>query len=278
MVDVASLGTRLLRILLGLCALVLVLLALYVSLGRQLVPLVAEYRQQLEDEAGKQLGIPVRIAELSGSWRGFEPLVVARDIQLGEDPQGLRLARVRVVPDLLGSLLARQARIASLELEGLKLTLREGADGQWSLDGLPRSDKPSDPRQLLNFLLQTQRISLLDSQLEVAPRGRKTLSLSALGATLRSSSVAGQRLDARLTLPDGQPLALHAEGRIKPEDWLRSSARVYLGLPQSDWAQWLPAGLTGSGRSHGPRPAATSGSTGATARRNGWWRGCWRRS
>ena len=51
--------------------LVLVLLALYVSLGRQLVPLVAEYRQQLEDEAGKQLGIPVRIAELTGSWRGF---------------------------------------------------------------------------------------------------------------------------------------------------------------------------------------------------------------
>lgn len=169
MADVGSLGTRLLRIVLGLCALVLVLLALYVSLGRQLVPLVAEYRQQLEDEAGKQLGIPVRIAELTGSWRGFEPLVVARDIQVGDGEQSLRLARVRLAPDLLGSLLARQVRIGSLELEGLKLTLREGEDGQWSLDGLPHSDKPSDPRKLLQFLLQTQRISLLDSQLEVAP-------------------------------------------------------------------------------------------------------------
>ncbi|MBE1084764.1 TIGR02099 family protein, partial [Escherichia coli] len=174
---------------LGLCALVLVLLALYVSLGRQLVPLVAEYRQQLEDEAGKQLGIPVRIAELTGSWRGFEPLVVARDIQVGDGEQSLRLARVRLAPDLLGSLLARQVRIGSLELEGLKLTLREGEDGQWSLDGLPHSDKPSDPRKLLQFLLQTQRISLLDSQLEVAPRGSAALSLSAVGATLRSSSV-----------------------------------------------------------------------------------------
>ncbi|NDM57254.1 hypothetical protein, partial [Klebsiella pneumoniae] len=104
-----------------------------VSLGRQLVPLVAEYRQQLEDEAGKQLGIPVRIAELTGSWRGFEPLVVARDIQVGDGEQSLRLARVRLAPDLLGSLLARQVRIGSLELEGLKLTLREGEDGQWSL-------------------------------------------------------------------------------------------------------------------------------------------------
>lgn len=205
MADVGSLGTRLLRIVLGLCALVLVLLALYVSLGRQLVPLVAEYRQQLEDEAGKQLGIPVRIAELTGSWRGFEPLVVARDIQVGDGEQSLRLARVRLAPDLLGSLLARQVRIGSLELEGLKLTLREGEDGQWSLDGLPHSDKPSDPRKLLQFLLQTQRISLLDSQLEVAPRGSAALSLSAVGATLRSSSVGGQSLDARLQLPDGQP-------------------------------------------------------------------------
>ncbi|HCD6622363.1 TPA: TIGR02099 family protein [Pseudomonas aeruginosa] len=244
MADVGSLGTRLLRIVLGLCALVLVLLALYVSLGRQLVPLVAEYRQQLEDEAGKQLGIPVRIAELTGSWRGFEPLVVARDIQVGDGEQSLRLARVRLAPDLLGSLLARQVRIGSLELEGLKLTLREGEDGQWSLDGLPHSDKPSDPRKLLQFLLQTQRISLLDSQLEVAPRGSAALSLSAVGATLRSSSVGGQSLDARLQLPDGQPLALHAEGRIDSEDWPRSSARFYLSLPQSDWAQWLPAGLT----------------------------------
>ncbi|WP_215200271.1 hypothetical protein, partial [Escherichia coli] len=61
-------------------------------------------------------------------------------------------------------------------------------------------------------------------------------------ATLRSSSVGGQSLDARLQLPDGQPLALHAEGRIDSEDWPRSSARFYLSLPQSDWAQWLPAG------------------------------------
>ncbi|MBN0105919.1 hypothetical protein JTL63_35160, partial [Pseudomonas aeruginosa] len=102
--------------------------------------------------AGKQLGIPVRIAERTGSWRGFEPLVVARDIQVGDGEQSLRLARGRLAPDLLGSLLARQVRIGRLELEGLKLTLREGEDGQWSLDGLPPSDKPSDPRKLLQFL------------------------------------------------------------------------------------------------------------------------------
>ncbi|MEG6673265.1 hypothetical protein V1985_32035, partial [Pseudomonas aeruginosa] len=80
---------------------------------------------------------------------------------------------------------ARQVRIGSLELEVLNLTLREGEHGQSTLDGLPHSDKPSDPRKLQQFLLQTQRSSLLDSQQEVAPRGSAAMSLSAVGATLR---------------------------------------------------------------------------------------------
>lgn len=53
------------------------------------------------------------------------------------------------MPDLLGSLLARQARIGSLELEGSKLTLRKDEDDQWSLDDLSHGDRPSDPRKLL---------------------------------------------------------------------------------------------------------------------------------
>ena len=82
----------------------------------------SSWRTKLASNSAYRCGI----AELTGSWRGFEPLVVARDIQVGDGEQSLRLARVRLAPDLLGSLLARQVRIGSLELEGLKLTLREG--------------------------------------------------------------------------------------------------------------------------------------------------------
>ena len=47
-----------LRTLLALCALGLVLAALYVSLGRQLVPLVAEYRGEVQEKAREALGEP----------------------------------------------------------------------------------------------------------------------------------------------------------------------------------------------------------------------------
>ena len=57
---------RLLRGLLGLAAFVLVLLALYVSLGRELAPLVAEYHDEVEQRASQALGLPVRIGRLAG--------------------------------------------------------------------------------------------------------------------------------------------------------------------------------------------------------------------
>ena len=66
---------------LGICALLAVLVALYVSLGRQLVPLVAEYRAEVEDKAEQALGLPVHIGSLEGHWSGLAPVLVVNDIQ-----------------------------------------------------------------------------------------------------------------------------------------------------------------------------------------------------
>lgn len=247
MARLGSLIARLLRLSLGLCALSLVLLALYVSLGRQLVPLVAEYRDQLLDQARAQLHMPVEIGALEGGWQGFGPVITLRDIQLGAGTQALRLEHVRLTPDILASLLARQPRIDSLELQGLQLSFRQAADGQWQVEGLPQSPQGSDPRQLLDLLLTPRRLTLLDSQATLLPRDAPPLSLTYLGLTLHSG-VFGQRLEGRMTLPGGEPLALRADARIDRDDWRKSSADFYLSLPQSDWAKWLPPALTGQWR------------------------------
>nr|WP_294974745.1 YhdP family protein [uncultured Pseudomonas sp.] len=233
-----------LRVILGLLALGLVLLALYVSLGRQLVPLVAEYRDDLAQQASAQLGLPVTIGGLEGHWQDFGPIIVVRDIQLGDGNDALRLERVRLTPDILGSLMARQPRIDSLALEGLQLTLREDGQGQWQVDGLPSRGGDTDPRKLIDLLLAPRRLSLMDSQLTVLPQGAEPLSLSYVGMTLHSGS--RQHLDARLTLPGGEPVAARLETRLNRDDWRQSSAQAYLSLPQTDWSKWLPERLTGA--------------------------------
>ena len=128
---------RLLRVGLTLCGLGLVLLALYVSLGRELTPLVAEYQTELEVRGQAALGMPLRIARLEGRWQGFAPVLVAHDVSLGEADSSLRLDQVRVIPDVLGSLLSMQLKIADLQIEGLQVHLQQGEDGQWTAQGLP---------------------------------------------------------------------------------------------------------------------------------------------
>ena len=234
----------LLRTLLGLCALVLVLLALYVSLGRELLPWVAEYRLEVEDRATAALGMPVRIAALEGRWQGLAPLLVARDVQVGEGAGRVQLDQVRVRPDLLGSLRARQLRIARLELDGLQLVVQEDAEGRWSLKGLPQREAaaPMDVAELLTRTQVLQRLSLHNSQITLQAHEQPPRTLTYLNLSLRNGP-ARQRLDARLLLPDGQPLALQLRTRMQAQSWRELQAELYLSLPQSDWAAWIPSGL-----------------------------------
>ncbi len=239
----------LLRALLGLCALLLVLLALYVSLGRELLPWVAEYRLQAEDHASAALAMPVRIATLEGRWQGLAPLLVAHDVQIGEGEGRVQLDQVRVRPDLLGSLRARQLRIARLELDGLQLRVQEDADGRWSLKGLPQREAapPMDVAELLTRGQMLQRLSLHNSQITLQAYAQAPRTLTYVNLSLRNG-LARQRLDARLLLPDGQPLALQLRTRMQAQNWRALQAELYLSLPQSDWAAWLPPSLLGDWR------------------------------
>jgi uncharacterized protein (TIGR02099 family) len=234
----------LLRCGLSLCALVVVLTALYVSVGRGIAPMVAEYRIDVQNKAQAALGMPLSIGRLEGSWSGFVPVFVARDVMVGEGANAVRLDHVRAVPDLLASLTAREVRIANIELDGLQLSLSEDKDGHWSLQGLPVSnDKPLDPEQLLTQMQMVSHLSLFDSQVTLQPFDQAPLTLTYVSLTLKTGA-SHQRLDARLTLPDGQPLSLNVKSRIRAKEWRDGEADAYLSLPQSDWAKWLPKSLT----------------------------------
>ncbi|TLX60356.1 TIGR02099 family protein [Stutzerimonas nosocomialis] len=241
---VSLLGT-VVRQALWLVALALILAALYVSLGRQLIPLVAEYRLEAQQRAQQALDMPVSIGRLEGDWTGLLPRVVAHDVLLGEGDAVVRLDRAAVVPDLVESLWNRQLRIASLAFDGVHLSLHQDADGSWRVEGLPqRPDQPpADPEAVLRALQQIGDLSLGDSQITFEPHDAAPLTLSYANLRLRTL---GQRmrLQGELLLPDGKPLGLNVEGRVNPERWRQGRFDAYLRLPQSDWAGWIPAELT----------------------------------
>ena len=225
----------------------LMLLALYVSLGRQLVPLVAEYRLDVQDKARELLNVPIELGSLEGRWEGFSPRLLAHDVILGEGDTAMRLDRLALVPDVVASLLSRQLQLKTVEFIGVHLSLIQEANGKWHVGGLPeRGDQaPTDLPKLLGELQKIQYLRLLDSQITLEAHAEAPVTLTYANLELHT---AGERLrlDGRVLLPDGQPLSMHAQARVQTDDWRASEAELYLSLPQSDWAAWLPASLTGN--------------------------------
>lgn len=238
-----------LRILLGLGFLGLMLLALGVSLGRQLAPLVADTRLEVQARVRDVLDMPVAIRALEGRWTALAPRLLARDVTIGEGEDALHLEQVQVRLDLLRTLLARELRVAALEVEGVSFTLAQDAEGRWALEGAPQRgrQRPFNPDESLRALERIDHLSLLDSQITFAPHGQEPFSFQNVDLTLRSDGWQ-QRLDGRLSLPDGQPLQWSLHGQLADAGWRQSPAELYVSLPQSDWAGWVPRNLTGDWR------------------------------
>ena len=234
----------LLRTGLWLCSLLLVLLALYVSLGRELMPLLAEYRDEVEHQAQVALGMPLTIGRLEGSWRDFSPLLVAHDVELGEGAARIHLQTLRIKPNLLTGLLERRLEIQRAELVGLQLSIAQTEAGAWAVAGLSSADKTAaepDPQQAINALLGVSQLLLLDSQITVQPFAGEASSFTDAEFELRNGRK--QRIDGHLTLPNGLPVSFSLHGKINPADWRSSPAQLYLSLPQSDWGKRIPASL-----------------------------------
>lgn len=233
---------RLLRLSLWLLASLLIFAALYVSLGRQLTPLLAEYRQEIEQQLQQRLAQKIQIESLKGSWYGFSPMLEANYVTLGSGDDAIQVEQLHIQPDVVASLLARELRFKSVALSGLQIHLQEDATGRWALQGLHLEGAEQTAFHLndwLNTLQQVSQLSVLDSRIIIQAQGQQPLALTYAEFTLKRSALQ-QRLDLRAVLPDGQSLELSAQGQLLKGDWRHSDLALYLKLPSSNLAQWIP--------------------------------------
>jgi uncharacterized protein YhdP len=116
----------------------LLLLALYAGLGRQLTADMSQYRDALQAQLSEQVGYTVSLGELSARWYWLNPEFSAKDLMvtetgLNEPLAYLRHLRLRV--DFLASVLRLRLVLEKFEADGLNLALRQTASGQVVLAG-----------------------------------------------------------------------------------------------------------------------------------------------
>ncbi len=238
-----QLGRQLWRSSVWICVLLLLLTSLYVGAGRILTPMLNAYRIEVQDWLGSQLGQPLHVGRLHAGWHGLSPRFYAEDVRLGEPDEPLHIERLHFRPDMLGSLLRGSWSLSAVSLQGLEMELQQ-QDGGWRLNGMELdSDEDRPPADWAHIVGQLERVgylSLMDVRLQVRPEGAAPFVLEQAGFTLEQRGK-NTHLQASLTLPDGQPLALALSANKILENWGQPSLDAYLSVPGSNWLQWLPA-------------------------------------
>ncbi|WP_227538152.1 YhdP family protein [Marinobacter vulgaris] len=119
---------------------IVVLLALYAGIGRQLTTNINDYRDTVEQLLSSELGQEVRIGSLSSSWNWLNPTLVARDIAVLSDGEGNAVAgslqSVRVGLDFLASLGRLRIVFTNFEADGLELTVNQTRRGEVVVEGV----------------------------------------------------------------------------------------------------------------------------------------------
>ena len=232
-------------------ALVLVLLAIYVGIGRQLITHIGDYRQDLEQLIIDKTGYGVSIGDIDGEWPLFTPVIQLTDVSFfpQNEPEKAFFfsSNVTINIGIVASLIAQQPRLKDLQIHGLNVAIEELESGQWRVNGIvlknnPKKDTSADAGSgsIVSLLLNQELITLSDSSLTLDVLGKPTRSISRINAQLKNISGAHEFSGSILMGEQGQRLIFAAKGEGDPRDQDDYELELYAKLDQGTVWSWLP--------------------------------------
>ncbi|MCW8194388.1 TIGR02099 family protein [Proteobacteria bacterium 005FR1] len=153
----------------GLCAFLLIGLAVVVTIGRELSPQVNNYRGDIASWMTQRLGVQVDLDAVALSWEGLSPELRLRGLRL-TGPEGeaiLSVQRGLAELDLLRSLVNWQLALGQLEFSTVVMGFQQNEEGNWSLRGLPPwadRNEQIDINDPLDIFLLGHQIEIRDAR------------------------------------------------------------------------------------------------------------------
>lgn len=231
---------RLSNLLWRLIVTLVVLFAIYVSVGRMLASNVGHYSEGILAELNARVPFTVEAKHVSGEWHSFTPRLILSGLRVtlpGMEHQPLELTSGSIGLDVLDSLRTRSLQATQLELHGLHLNGELDDQGRFRLSGLDGSGGEM-AHWLQDFLLNVERIKLTRNVLELALPGDGVQLLDLELELVRSGS---QRyLDATLQSTRGARIRALGEGVGDPFQPQRFRGDLYFDIAIDDLAAMPP--------------------------------------
>jgi uncharacterized protein (TIGR02099 family) len=225
-------GHRTVRVAGYVLASVVVTAALLVSLLRLLVPMVPDYKQDIEEWVGEMIDARVRVESIDAGWRGLGPGLILQGVAL-IDPQSnlpfLRFSEVEVTLNPWASLLTGTPQTGHLRLKGGRLNILRTAEGRLLVRGMSTSTTvpvASESGPVLAWLLSQSSLGLQATDIHFEDRTHKEPVLyrfSDVSVWMKNSGTQ-HRLKAEIRLPEDlgerAELRLRFTGRVEsPQSW-----------------------------------------------------------
>ncbi|MBX3585627.1 MAG: TIGR02099 family protein [Ramlibacter sp.] len=208
-----------------------------------IVPRIGEFRPDLEIEATRVLGIPVRIGEITARTEGLVPSFELANVVL-LDPQGREALRLPRVVAALSPRSLWNLGFEQLYIDRPELDVRRAADGRVFVAGLDFSRGGSDGRAADWFFSQTEFVIHQGTvRWTDELRGKAPLALAAVDFVARNSARRhALRLDATPPADWGQRFTLRGVFRqplwsARAGQWTQWDGQVHADFAQVDVSQ-----------------------------------------
>ncbi|MBT3531654.1 MAG: hypothetical protein HOF74_07925 [Gammaproteobacteria bacterium] len=221
-----------------LCAVALVLLAAYVSLGRQFMPAVSRYVAFFEEQIFELTGSPVTIGSLTGSFQGFNPTLQVNELSLlvGEDQDSaLVFDSATIIVDMPRSVWQRQWVVKDFVVESLSLDFEQTDEGDWELRGVSSSsDAGVDIDNLYSTFLQLAQLSLRNVTINLHTLENETISFINGSVSFQNrANTHFLHVDANLQ-ENNENLSLSFE--VEGSQLSEIDGRLHLDVPEADYS------------------------------------------
>ncbi|MEP0203407.1 MAG: DUF3971 domain-containing protein [Halioglobus sp.] len=218
---------------------VVVLLAIYVSLGRFAVGMVSAYQDDILSELNSRLPFQVEARSVSGDWRMFTPELVLSELRLSfpdspERPLELREGRLSI--DVLSTLKTRSLQSRALRLENLTLHAVVDESGAWDVAGFESDGSGRLNAWLEAFVANVTQIELVENSLIVGLPDHSERAFT-LDLLLRREG-SRRQLGATLKTSEGAVVKVLVDGVGDPFDRSKYDGDIYIHTQVNELARF----------------------------------------
>ncbi len=223
----------------SLIVLLIVLLAVYSSVGRLLMNNVGRYQAELLAAANQRLPFTLEIDDLQGSWRSLSPRLEARGLRILGDNHaavGMEFASLFLELDVLDTLRAMSPRLYALTARGGRIHVEVDEQGQLQIAGIPSGGGGDLGRTLNEFIFNVEELTLDELAMELH-RDQSTRVSFIQAEVLRDGNFRRALVSLRAPQRDAW-FRLTAEGEGSLTDFRSFSGLFHLKFELADLTLW----------------------------------------